>query len=217
MPESKLRDKMSKYPIPQNCPEFKAPTLNEELTEKGYLDRYTRKNDTRVLNVQRMVSCAAAAMISAADKLHKLASELAAHIGVGHTARADDALSLTTANEVLTIEGDVIAILGMAHQKLNLRREHQLQSILPKELASICTSDSLPPSDKLFGGDLEKALKSARESFKLTNKSHFGKRFQPYQRQQQAGNPFLSQPCPYSHRGSFGQNRARGVKQHPNQ
>ena len=51
MPESKLRDKMSEYPIPQNHPALKAPSLNEELTGKGYLDRYARKNDTRVLNV----------------------------------------------------------------------------------------------------------------------------------------------------------------------
>ena len=109
-PESKLRDKMSNYPILQNCSELKAPTLCEELTDKGYLYRHARKNDTRVLNVQRMVSCAAAAVISAADKLHTLASELAAHIGVGHTARADNVRTLTTANEVLAIQGDVIAI-----------------------------------------------------------------------------------------------------------
>ena len=39
LPQSKLRDKMSKYPIPQKCPELKAPTLNEELMDIGYLDR----------------------------------------------------------------------------------------------------------------------------------------------------------------------------------
>ena len=56
---------------------------------------------------------------------------------------------LTTANEVLTIQDDVIAIWGMTHQELSLRRKHQLQSMLPKESASICTNDSLSP-DKLF-------------------------------------------------------------------
>ena len=57
--------------------------------DKGYLNRKARKNDTRVLNVQKMASCAAAAVISAADKLYTLASELAAQIGVEHKAHAD--------------------------------------------------------------------------------------------------------------------------------
>ena len=94
---------------------------------------------------KKMASCAAAAVISAADKLYTLASELAAQIGVEHKAHADNAQSLTTANEVLPVQGDVIFILGMAHQELSLHRK-------PKELAPICTADSLPLSDKLFGG-----------------------------------------------------------------
>ena len=51
--------------------------------------------------------------------------------------------------------------------------EHPLQSTLPKELASICTNDSLPPSDKVYGGDLEKALKSSF-SFLLVSLPTFG-------------------------------------------
>lgn len=47
-----------------------------------------------MLNVQKMVSCAAAAVISAADKLQQVPSELATHIGVVHTTRADNARTL---------------------------------------------------------------------------------------------------------------------------
>ena len=46
--------------------------------------------------------------------------------------------------------------------------------------------DSLPASEKLFGGDLYEALKStiltftATLKFKVTTKRHFGQQFQPY-------------------------------------
>ena len=35
MPESKLKNKMDKYPVPENCPDVAPPTLNCELTDKG--------------------------------------------------------------------------------------------------------------------------------------------------------------------------------------
>lgn len=71
-----IEGEMSKYPVPQNCPNLKAPTRHKELTDKGYLDMSARWINTRVLNGQGMLLCAMVAMISAADKLHTLASEL---------------------------------------------------------------------------------------------------------------------------------------------
>ena len=47
MPESKLKDNMDKYPVPENCPDVSPPTRNSELTEKGYVDRTTKKPDGR--------------------------------------------------------------------------------------------------------------------------------------------------------------------------
>ena len=35
MPESELKSKMDKYPVPENCPDVSPPTLNSELTDKG--------------------------------------------------------------------------------------------------------------------------------------------------------------------------------------
>ena len=57
MPESKLKSKLNKYLVPENCPDVSPPTLNRsELTDKGYVDRTTGKADGRLVNVQMMLS-----------------------------------------------------------------------------------------------------------------------------------------------------------------
>ena len=66
-----------------------------------------------------------------------------------------------------------------------------IQSALPKDIASICQNEDLPVKDKLFSGDVEKAIKSAREAHKHSNKSTpstSGQR--PYKRQPY-GRPFF--------------------------
>ena len=135
-----------------------------------------------------MASCAAAAVISAADKRYTLASELAAQIGVEHKAHADNAQSLTTANEVLPVQGDVIFILGIYRSSAYTGSPKNWHLFVPLTV-SLCLTNSL-------GGDLEKALKSAWESFKLTNKSRFGQWLQLYQTRQQAHKPFFRPTTP---------------------
>ena len=58
MPESKLKSKMDEYPVPENCPDVSPPTLNNGLTDKGYVDKTTKKSDGRLVNVQTMLSAA---------------------------------------------------------------------------------------------------------------------------------------------------------------
>ena len=42
--------------------------LNEEILEKGNLDRTARKTDARLLNVQKIISKATASLVNAADQ-----------------------------------------------------------------------------------------------------------------------------------------------------
>ena len=58
MPESKVKSKMDKCPVPENCPDVSPPTLNNELTDKGYVVRATKKSDGRLVNVQTIPSAA---------------------------------------------------------------------------------------------------------------------------------------------------------------
>ena len=56
---------------------LKPPLLNEEIVEKGNLDRATRKLDSRLLNIQQLIAKATAALVNATDKLHSVTTALA--------------------------------------------------------------------------------------------------------------------------------------------
>ena len=220
MPESKLKNKMEKYPVPENCPDVAPPTLNSQLTDKGYVDRTTKKSDGRLVNVQTMLSAATSCLLVETNSLHEYATDLAGQIsdgtahaaGGGHAASASER-ALTRANQTLASLGDAIAILGMAQQEISLCRNFLIQSALPKDIASICQNEDLPVKDKLFSGDVEKAIRSAREAHKHSNKctpSTSGQRHHPYKRQPY-GRPFLGQSgTPFK---GYHSQRGRGAKQ----
>ena len=96
MPKSKLKNKMDKYPVPENCPDVAPPILNSELTDKGYVDRTTKKSDGRLDNVQTMLSAATSCLLVETNSLHEYATDLAGQIsdgtvhaaGGGHAASA---------------------------------------------------------------------------------------------------------------------------------
>ena len=71
MAESKLKGKMDKYPVPENCPDVSPPTLNSQLTDKGYDDRTTKKSDGRLVNVQTMLSAATSCLLVETNSLHE--------------------------------------------------------------------------------------------------------------------------------------------------
>ena len=46
LPEQKPKDKLGKYPPPENCQELNPPELNAELGDKGFLDSGAKKSDS---------------------------------------------------------------------------------------------------------------------------------------------------------------------------
>ena len=75
--ENKLTEKLDSHLIPENCTEIRAPVLNVEIVEKGNLDRTARKNDAHLLNVQKLITTATAALVNASDQLHRVTTALA--------------------------------------------------------------------------------------------------------------------------------------------
>ena len=126
MPGSKLKRKIDKYPVPENCRDVSPPILNSELTDMGYVDRTTKKSDARLVNVQTMLSAATSCLLVETNSLHEYATDLAGQIsdGTAHAASASER-ALTRANQS---SGDAIAILGMAQQEISLRRKCLIQS-----------------------------------------------------------------------------------------
>ena len=147
-----------------------------------------------------MLSAATSCLLVETNSLHEYATDLAGQIsdGTAHAAGRGNAASaseqaLTRENQTLASLGDAIAVLGMAQKEISLRRQFLIQSALPKDFASICQNEDLPVKDKLFSGDVEKAIKSSREAHKHSNKSTpstSGQRHHLYKRQPY-GRPFF--------------------------
>ena len=102
LPEEKLKDKLSKYPPPENCQELKPPVLNAEPGDKGFLDSGAKKSDWRPVNVQKMVCGAAAGILLSMQKLHNSALPLA-----GRFSDPRDKAQFDTAYETIASLGDV--------------------------------------------------------------------------------------------------------------
>ena len=110
---------------------------------------------------------------------------------------------------MLASNGDVIALLGTAQQELSIRRRYQLQHALPKDTALLCSNENIPITDKLFSDDADKAIKTAKETFKIKNYHSSGQRPHFYKRGHKR--PFLGQtPLQYRQRGSYSSLRGRG-------
>ena len=215
--ENKLKEKLDNHLIPENCTEIRAPVLNVETVEKGNLDRTARKNDARLLDVQKLITTATAALVNASDQLHRVTTTFADQSTRGGE-QPNPSRFVEAANEMLASNGDVIALLGTAQQELSIRRRYQLQRALPKDTASLCSNENNPITGKLFGDDADEAIKTARETFKIKNYHSGGQRPHPYKRGHNRPFFFLSffsflflgqSPSQYSQSGSYSSFRGR--------
>ena len=93
--------------------------LNVEIVEKRNLDRTARKNDARLLNVQKLITTATATLVNASDQLHRVTTALADQSTRGGE-QPNPSRFVEAANEMLASNGDVIALLGTAQQELSL-------------------------------------------------------------------------------------------------
>ena len=180
LPKEKLDDKLKAHKIPENCKATKAPTLDKELVDKGYVDRAARKDDNRLADIQNLIATATAAL---GQLSHELNSQVA-----GGTA---DNKALDIINKVIKVNGDVYALLGHAQQELSQRRRYKVVQRMPREVASIATATIRPGAESLFDDDTDYLMKTARANYKAQqyrlNKRGRGygnsQKYHPYQNQ----------------------------------
>ena len=134
---------------------------------------------TRLLNIQKLIMTATAALVNASDQLHHVTTAFADQSMCGRE-QSNSSRFIEAANEMLASNGDVIALLGTAQQEPSIRRQYQLQHALPKDMASLCSNENIPITDKLFGDDADIAIKTARETFKIKNYHSGGQQPHPY-------------------------------------
>ena len=211
--KEKLESKTKEHKIPENCQVIKAPLLDDVLTDKGLVDRNARKDDNRLADIQSLIATATAALVGQTNSLNNQVQE------------SKDPKEIEMANKVIKTNGDIFAVLGLAQQELSQRRRFEIGKALPREIASISTATiqtgSGPGPENLFGHDVERLMRNARDSFRAgTNrggKSYMhnrrGQRYHPYgqgsssrggqryQSQQRA--PFLGKSQSFSGRGTY--------------
>lgn len=221
MDTKKMEEKCKKFAFPENCENIKPPILDTEIKTK-FISQTTAKVDSHLFSVQTMIARASAGVVSVANRMHEHASEL--------RKKPEEKNCLKNLNESLSALGDVIAILGTSQQELTIRRRYQLKSVLPKEISSICSTKT-PHGKTLFGPEIEKDMRNAKETYKHQSQGRpHSQRFAPYryssqsrgaqsrpsntyQTQQQGyanGGPFLGQGRGYPNRRNF-RGRGRGM------
>ena len=217
MQDKKLEEKLEKFKIPENCKAIMAPQLNDDLIQRhvGKLDNVAKRVDTKLHNVQSVLAKATAGILLITEKLHSLATSTS--LAAAEDTKVDPHSILSQTNEMLAFNGDVIALLGNAHQELSTRRRFSLQSAFPKEIASMCQA-KIPASSLLFGDDTDRLVKSAKEQFRAAQHrggAHSSQRYHPYRRGGASGNrPFLGQGYGQGQSTSHyqrGNQRQRGV------
>lgn len=162
-----------KYKTPSNCSSITAPLINEVIYYN--LSGYTKRIDHELVEIQKDIITATNSMIQISQSILE----------------ADKKSTMVNSKEIVKMCFDGITMLGTAHAKLNNKRKHAISSSLDPEIKDVCSSRHTV-TGYLFGDDLPKAIKDAKEVSKLTksvgsqNQYQKGKKKQHYG--QQGGN-----------------------------
>ena len=142
----KITSILGKHPQPENCGNMAIARVNPEIWAP--LNAAKRKSDLRLANMQQALQKATFAIVTTCDKL--LAAK--AHIDT---------------KEMLTDSIDAIALVGHVVSELSSLRREQLRPSLKQEYHTIC-SNNVPTSSKLlFGDDLAKQIRDAKETSRI--------------------------------------------------
>jgi|GEM_PF-7048075 len=168
--DEKLREKVKQYKWPENCPDLATPLTNPEIW--GVLKAPAKQIDSKLSAIQKHVGKSAVAVAQCADVL----------------AKSDPTLT----KQLI----DALALLGHAHQCITLQRKDRQKYALPWDIRGICDPSqemSQSSSKYLYGNDLKKALKDAKESKSLTSSLRTDYSYKRRSSQSKPGKSFLDQ------------------------
>ena len=143
-----IKERVEKYPPPENCKFLSTTTVNEEIWD--LLPRRSRTVDLAFQRVQEP-------LVQGLSALSILGDQLVKDLHAGKT--------LNT-RQILDHVMDSIALLANANFKLNMARRELIKPELNPPYTRLC-KDEIKPSTKLFGDDLSKHLKDMAEAKKV--------------------------------------------------
>ncbi len=159
MTTDKVKEKMEKFCVPENCDRVHVPAVN--LPVWSNLNRYTRGMDIRMSNIQRTLVSASSAIVECLETLSNTETKI------------DD----STGTSLLGKLTDSVAMIGHAHYDLSLRRREILRPSIQEQYKPLC-GQNVPVTKWLFGDDLQKEMKEVRETGRIGKsfaKSHWSK------------------------------------------
>ena len=142
----KVNGILAKHPQPKNCEELAIPRANPEIWAP--LNAFKRKADLCLAKMQQSLQKATFAMLATCDKLLAVKSQV-------------------ETKEMLTASVDTIALVGHVTSELSALRREQLKPSLRQEFHMICTNNASTTSNLLFGEDLPKQIRDAKETNRI--------------------------------------------------
>ena len=161
---------VEKYQVPKNCKDFlNVPLMNKEINNMKSIYPFHKRIDKDLSEVQQD-------MCKVASILLNLAEEATV---------AERSNNLIDFTQVLRHVLDSFVILGHGYTKIIQRRKSNVRNALHKDVRSICDNTVPVNSKHLFGDDISKIVKEAKEASKMadsysrsTEKSAYSK-YQP--------------------------------------
>ena len=140
---------LEKYSPPENCSEVTVMRVNREIWAP--LNAAQRKADLRMANLQQTLQKATFATVVTTDKLLSM--------------KNDPKSTSLQLNELITNNIDVVALLGHAAHELSHLRQEKLKPALKPAYHALCSPETITASTKyLFGDDLAKQIRDAKET-----------------------------------------------------
>ena len=142
----KISNILGKNPQLENCEDMAIGRVNPEIWAP--LNAAKRKADLRLANMQQALQKATFAIVTTCDKLLAVKSQI-------------------DTKDMVTDSIDAIALVGHVVSGISSIRREQLRPSLKHEFQTIC-SNSVPSSSKLlFGDNLAKKIRDAKETSRI--------------------------------------------------
>ena len=147
--ETQIKDLLKKWPKPSNC-ELNVPRVNPEIWK--VMQNHQQTQDVKLQKVQELLITAIVPLVTVADSTLSNKGDL-------HSGDSGNNLSMILESITLILE---------VHHELNLRRREAIRPYLKDEFRPLCSKNTKPSNDLLFGDNLDEQIKQ------LQNKRNLG-------------------------------------------
>ena len=155
----KLKNLLDKSKRPENCADIKSTKINTEIWNQ--LNPNKKKVDLQLSNMQQVVRKVTFETLQTTNVLLQNASGSAN-------------------SNLITQSVDVVALLGYVNTQLAQFRREQIKPALKQEYSTICSAEVPLTIQFLFGDELAKQLRDARESSKISQSVGHSSQRRPY-------------------------------------